>query len=284
MKLLQAWNLHRSLSPQQRNFLREKKINLRIRRSEWFEFLGPVARLDRASNKLRPFLAWTVFIAVSCSIMAYMIAPPSLALLPSLVAIAALAARFKLSKIDLPDHLHEFVLPVFALLQEETTPRTEIALKLDLRGHATKDKVVSATGPKNDQTKVYRDPWMECELELHDGTQLRWEILDLVRTRHRIKTNPRGKTKHKHKSKIRRVIDVRLRAKSKDYALDAATDPSNDKIRLDVKEGEKRNLVRVRILPNLFVPGTTPYPGELVDAIAAAYAHFRTPLQPVDKK
>lgn len=284
MNPLQAWNLHRSITPQQRAFLREKKINLRIKRSEWIGFLGPIARLDRASDKLRTSLVWVAIIGIPCAILfsSILSTPTSLLLLP--IAIAALVAKIKLSKLDLPDRLQDFILPVLTLLQEETSASTEISLKLDLRGHAAKDKIVSVTGPKKDSTTVYRDPWVRCELDLQDGSQLQWEIVDLVRTRSRIRINARGKTKHKVKSKIRRVVDVRLRAKTRDYALDAAGAPSNDKIRLDVKEGEKRNLVRIRTLTSLAAAGTSPRPVELVDAVAAAYARLSASIQTMDKK
>src|SRR5207245_9323709 len=106
--------------------------------------------------------------------------------------------------------------------------------------------------PKTGET-FFLDRWMIGKASLVDGSILRWEIADHVRQRKTTKRNPRGKTKIKTKYRIKRLIKISLALRQSDYTP-ALPAKARDGMSLDLKKGEKRNVLRAHrllILPEL---------------------------------
>jgi hypothetical protein len=179
----------------------------------------------------------------------------------------ALMGRF------LPKEMDGFIPPLLTLLREEVHPDSKLDLLLDLSGPG-KEKLLSdlsGTDALGRNVKFFRDPWFSGSARLVDGAELKWTFTDLIRARTTTHRSASGKTKTKTKHKVVRTLDIRLRVRSKDYAVDrkASAEPSG--LRISIEESDKRSQIRVRFRTLPLAVGYPPTLREFVDAVAEAY-------------
>lgn len=281
MNFMKALNLYKSLRPEQKDFLRGKRIRDSRDRAAWIGFISGMVAFDRELDKIRSVLAWTgglLFLPALAGAIGFSAYWPLL-LVP--LSFALFFIRSRLGGLDLPVSPGAFLIPLLTLLEEETEPETAIALNLDLRGFKRPDKIMSQSGPNTDRLTFYRDPWVESTFILGDGSRLHWEIVDIVRSRYRLKRGSSGKSKWKTKVKVRRIIDVRLRVKSKVYELDASkAEPPTPDLKVKLKPGERRGDIRIRKRFAPLTPDTPPEITDVVDTVAAAYRRLSASDKP----
>lgn len=275
---MNAWKTYRSLSPEQKQIISQKKLELNRPVDELLALLRPIATCDTLANKSQTRFGCTFAVLLLVTLASVIFfsnlgwGPLTLGALLLFVAGAVFTGWFwmMLRGIDVSNNLRQFVVPVLALFREDIDPRSPVHLRLDLSTpiHKTKKTAESDAYKAGVYHKVidttYVDPWMAAEAVLVDGTRLRWSVTDRIRERKKTKRNARGK--YKTKTKYRKVtdIDVQLAMKTKTYAVANA----------EVSDDGKRSKVDVQ--RSVRTASLDPIdPRALIDAIAGVYRAAR---------
>src|SRR5689334_1086536 len=205
--LMDAWKTYRSLSPEQKQILAKKQLEVDKPVDELLALLKPLAACDRMANKVQTRFGCTFGLLIVATLGALIFfsnlgwGPLTLALL-ALVLGATIAAGWFwiwLRSIDVSNNLRQFVVPVLALFREDIDPRTPVHLRLDLSKPTAAPKKTNEGAPYKHGVyhkvvdTTYVDPWMSAEAVLVDGTRLRWSVTDRIRERKKTKRNARGK-------------------------------------------------------------------------------------------
>jgi hypothetical protein len=247
---MSAWKTYRSLSPEQKQIVSQKKLELNRPVDELIALLKPVAACDTLANKSQTRFGCTFSVMLLLTLAAVIFfsnlgwGPLTLGVLLLFIAGAVFTGWFwmMLRGIDVSNNLRQFVVPVLALFREDIDPKSPVHLRLDLSKpiHATKKTAESDAYKAGIYHKVidttYVDPWMAAEAVLVDGTKLRWSVTDRIRERKKTKRNARGK--YKTKTKYRKVtdIDVQLAMRTKTYAVaDAEVSDDGKRSKVDVQ-------------------------------------------------
>lgn len=250
---MNAWQAHRSLTPEQKQLIASKTIDLDRKPDELITLLTPVASYDSVVDKMRKPLGCTGCAAVVACIplffffassdwQAWMYGVAFAAVL--VVAIAALVGWRWTNKVDLSDNLRGTALPLLNIFREDFARDEPVHLRLDLRPPTDKTKQVSVGEPYKHGAyykvidTMYADPWMDGEAVLQDGSAMKWSIVDSIRERKKTKRNARGKIKSKTKYTKKTKIEVSVALRTKTYAITPAGDS-------EIKRGEKKNVVTV---------------------------------------
>lgn len=263
--LIHSWKAYRKLTPRQKDFIGSRKIAEQRPLNDWLRFFRVLGSLDRYGDKARSISGgWAVlgFVLIFFSFIANAIAEfksePVLMITAGTAGLGALlmivfGANFlNLRRVDVPNTLRKFLLPVFMLLKEDVHRKTPPRVELDLTGAEEKEKLIkqweakgtagwTRAGILSEKYFVYRDAWASGNMRLVDGSVLKWQIVDVIRRRDRRKRNARGKTKTKTKYKIKRLIRAELRPLKSQYAVNAG----GDEVEL-IKEDERRAVLRSR--------------------------------------
>lgn len=162
----------------------------------------------------------------------------------------------RLSAIDIPDELRNFVGPLFVMLAEDLDPGKPVTLDVDLnrkrpshrQGGARTMPIAGALKAglfSPGITKIVEQhlqiPCFHLEGDLVDGSRVVVDVKDFQRVRTVHKKNRRGKHKSKSKTKTQRVIEAELTIPHKRYAVD-----TNSASQAKVKIGEKRSTLRTK--------------------------------------
>jgi hypothetical protein len=247
---MNAWKTYRSLSPEQKQIVSQKKLELSRPVDELIALLKPIATCDTLANKSQTRFGCTFGILIVVTIASAIFfsnlgwGPLTLGALLLFIAGAVFTGWFwmMLRGIDVSNNLRQFVVPVLALFREDIDPKSPVHLRLDLSKpiHKLKKTAESDAYKAGIYHKVidttYVDPWMAAEAVLVDGTKLRWAVTDRIRERKKTKRNARGK--YKTKTKYRKVtdIDVQLAMKTKTYAVaDAELSDDGKRSKVDVQ-------------------------------------------------
>lgn len=278
---MNAWQAHRSLTPEQKQIIASKEIDLNRKPDELITLLTPIASYDRVVDKMRTPLGCVGIIAViACIPLFFLFAGADwywkfgLAFVAVLaIAIGALWAWRWTKKVDLSDNLRGTALPILNIFREDFARDQPVHIRLDLRPPTDKTKKQSESAPYKHGVyykvidTMFEDPWMDGDAVLQDGTAIKWTIVDSIREQKKTKKNPRGKIKTKTKYTKKTEIEVAIALRTKTYAITAPTDA-------DVKSGEKKNVVTVsrRIRTGALDPIK---PTEFVDLVANVFKSVR---------
>ncbi len=263
------------LSPEQKGFVESKRIEATHTPDEWVALLADVASFDQAGDQQRTKVGWGCGTSVILTIICIAVFPP-ISPLPLVASIALTVLFLRAKKRDVPNQLRESVLPLVALLREDYEPGSPLTLTIDLRPADRKENEQSSRDmpgsgfPKVSET-TYLNGWLAGKGTLADGTTLEWEIADDIRERKVTKRNPRGKIKVKRKYKVRRAIEMRLGMRNDSYQWNPVGQPQGT-LRMKHKEGEKRNVVKVRrqsVLTGTQNPSLDVR--DVIDTLAGAY-------------
>lgn len=97
----------------------------------------------------------------------------------------------------------------------------EIDLRMDLSDPGQKQKIVGKGKAGTWNVVYHKDPWLNCQGRLLDGTRFSLQAVDLLQKRSRWKTNPRGKKKYKTKKKFGGELHLTLSYKPGKYGKTA---------------------------------------------------------------
>jgi hypothetical protein len=275
MGFLTAWVRYHKLDERQKDFMESKVLRASLPLDAWIRFLYPVTVVKRDVEAVRSWLVPGAFLCVLggiISVFAFRIGWPLLAI-PLGAFLGVYSSKMEIHRF--PPELDEFVLPWLALLREDVASGSPVLVELDLRGRdcsAKEQRERRQLNPDGADTQYYRDTWFSGEAAFADHAVVRWGITDQVRTRTRMRTNPRGKSRHKVKFKVVRTFDIQVRVRGKDFRVSAGGDEGG--VRTDIRPGERRTRVRSRsrkLLKSIYTP---PRLVEMVDAVAVAYRHL----------
>lgn len=275
---MDAWKTYRSLSPEQKQILAKKQLEVDKPVDELLALLKPLAACDKMANKAQTRFGCTFGLLIVLTFAAVIVASNfgwgarSLILLALFLGATIAAGWFWiwLRSIDVSNNLRQFVVPVLALFREDIDPKTPVHLRLDLSQPTASPKKTSEGAPykRGAYHKIvdtlYVDPWMSAEAVLVDGTRLRWSVTDRIRERKKTKRNARGK--YKSKTKYRKVSDleVQLAMRTKTYTVaNAAITNDGKRSKLAVQRSVRTNSL------------DPVDPRALIDAITGVYRSLK---------
>ena len=234
MRLISAYRAYRALSAEQKQVLKDKRLEGERTPQDWLGLLWGLAEYDREADAVRTQASVVMIVGPILTFLALVFGgamlspdgPPFLlaVLVTAAVAIPAVAVFIATRRADLADQLRRIVVPFIALIGDDMAPGRTLRLRLDLRGGAVKDKLREKL-PKYQKAgrtireSVYADPWMDGSASLDDSAQLHWRLDDEVHQYRISKRNARGKTKMKTKYKVRTLLDFALKLPAAGYRL-----------------------------------------------------------------
>jgi len=230
---MDAWKTYRSLSPEQKQILARKQLEIDRPVDELLALLKPLAACDTMANKAQTRFGCTFGLLVVVTVVGAILfsnlgwSPVTLAAIVLCIAATVAAAWFWiwLRSVDVSNNLRSFVVPILALFREDIDPKTPVHLRLDLTQPTTAPKKTGESAPYKHGAyykivdTTYVDPWMSADTVLVDGTKLSWSVTDRIRERKKTKRNPRGKIKSKAKYRKITDLDVQLGLKTNTYAV-----------------------------------------------------------------
>jgi len=203
------------LNSEQTNVIREKQVTLQRPINDLLEILGPVAQWDAAGDTSRKTLGCTaaaaIVIGVILCFVLWWIGVPLLA-----AGIVLIVVWSKKKSEDISDNLRKCAVPLLVALREDFSG-DPIELKLDLRPPMSPIKQTSKEKVDKVTTTIYTDPWMSGDGVLHDGSRLRWSVVETIIEKSYWKRGSSGKSKLKTKRKKHVEIEAGLTLKAKNY-------------------------------------------------------------------
>jgi hypothetical protein len=237
----------KKLTPEQQTIFRDKLIDGQRSPDEWLTLLTPVAELDEQCDALR-------------------------------VSRAGFFTRRFARKNDVPNGLREFTMPLLPILREDHDPDTPLELRLDLSGWEQDRKKIGTGDPykQGAYRKIvdtfYDDPWIEGHAKFVDGADIRFTVVDHVRSSRKTKRSSSGKIKTKKKSKKKIEFTVTCSFPARNYAAAGQPAPSGGVKKESVKADEERTVVKLNRVVEATSFYSTPQPELLLDLLANAYA------------
>lgn len=237
----------KSLSSEQQAFVSQRRIAGSRSCDDWLALLGPVAEFDSEVDAVR-------------------------------AGAGGFFARRFARKHDLPFGLRLFTVPLLPILREDQASDAPLELTLDFTGAEQKDKQQRVTEPyrKGAYHKVidtfYDDPWINGHAKFADGTELRFAVIDHIRSSRKTKRTPRGKIKTKVKAKKKTELTVTLSFPKRNYAeAENGGAASADLKKQSVKADEDATVVSLtRVVEPARMDGI-PEPELLLTLIGEAY-------------
>jgi hypothetical protein len=232
----------KALTAEQQAIVSERRVAGELRPDDWLRLLGPVAEFDRQADAARKDGGF-------------------------------FERRFA-RKHDVPNALRSFVLPLLPILREDHDPARPLELRIDLSGAEHPSKRVRASDPyrKGAYHKVvdtfFDDPWFEGHAHFADGADVRFSVVDHVRSSEKNKRSASGRHKRKTKRKKKTELSVTLSVPARNYvaAVGSGRAPKES-----IKAGDNRTVVKlggVVAQPSL---ESEPVVGMLLELISAAY-------------
>jgi len=145
---------------------------------------------------------------------------------------------------------NNFLHPMLAFIKEEMPPNGMLDLYFDV-GHwklpfyKVKDKDPLANRHVT-HTDFYIMKVFEAQSHLANGTLLKLSVKKMVRVRNITKRNPRGKIKHKSKTRYKLVYEVRLGFPATAFQLQAKPPLPIKDVKTKVASNDKRHTIKVQ--------------------------------------
>lgn len=150
----------------------------------------------------------------------------------------------------LPPRTVAVLVPLVRALSADLAPGEKLTVTADLRGAQVPDKQrPSRSHPvrppfRSAVDSFAVDPWLQLEATLRDGSAVRIVVVDTIRSRRVVRTNPRGKVKAKTKVKATQRISATRRFGRQQHLVHPAGPPP-PWIAVRIKPGQ-RVVVRAR--------------------------------------
>ena len=203
------------LNSEQTNIVQQKQVSLNRPINDLLEILGPVAAYDAAGDTSRRNLgcaaAAAIVVGIVATFLVWWIGIPLI-----VVGVVLIVVWSKKKNEDLSDNLRKCAVPLLVALREDFGD-DPIELKLDLRPAMSPAKQTNKE--KIDKTTIttYTDPWMSGEGVLHDGSRVRWNVVETIIEKSYWKRGSSGKSKLKTKRKKHVDVEADLTLKAKTY-------------------------------------------------------------------
>ncbi|MDL4820389.1 hypothetical protein [Actinomadura opuntiae] len=162
---------------------------------------------------------------------------------PVIQSLARHAEVVKRRKWRITPRTSRVLVPLLRVLAADMPPEGLLSVALDVRGE-TPEKMgaprqVPVTRPILSMTEWFVfDPWLRMRAELRDGSVVELSVTDRIRHRKFRKRNPRGKIKHKHKTKTVQLVGVTRRLGKQAVPQRPGTPPPQW-VRVQVKQGSR---------------------------------------------
>jgi len=247
------------LNAEQARVVQEKIVTLNLPIDELIGTLAPVAQFDAAGDSSRTKLGCAAAVAFLVGlIVTFVDVVPfhvviGIGLIAVGVVLVVVTSRRKAE--DLSDNLRQCAVPFLVALREDFGSEP-IEVKLDLRPPTISEKQMSKEKVDKVTTTIYSDPWMSGDGVLHDGSRLRWNVVETIIEKSYWKRGRSGKQKLKNKKKKRVEIEIDLTLRAKTYGV--AGDEKKQTLHAEAK------LKRDTLDP---IP-----PDEIINVIAKLYA------------
>jgi hypothetical protein len=206
------------LNAEQANIVRQKQVSLHRPIDDLIGILGPVAQYDAAGDSSRKTLGCTAAAAIVLGgIGLFLYVWVGLGLIAIGVVLLVVWNRKKAE--DISDNLRQCAVPLLVALREDFGS-DPVEIKLDLRPPTSAEKQTSKEKVNKVTTTIYTDPWMSGDGLLHDGSRLRWNVVETIVEKSYWKRGSSGKQKLKTKKKKRVEIEVDLTLRAKTYGVE----------------------------------------------------------------
>ncbi len=282
---MNAWTVYRSLSAEQKQMIRTKRVDLSRPIDEILTLLKPLAACDKMADKSRTktgcWFGFGVVLTIGLLIFFSNIGWSAITVPIFLLVVAAVVGGGVmwsfLRRIDISNNFRSFTLPVLTLMREDfdATKLVNLRMNLDAPNASSKKTAEGAPYKQGVYYKVidstYVDPWMTFSGVLVDGTKLSWNVTDEIRERQKTKKNARGKHKTKTKYRKKTDIEVEMALLKKSYAMTPSTDSA-------LTGDAKRH--KVSLEREVRTESLDPIdPRVLIDVVANVYRNTRKPVK-----
>jgi len=282
---MNVWTVYRSLGAEQKQILRDKKVDLERPVDELLALLRPLAACDKVADKSRTKMGCMFGAGIVLSIVLLIVLSNVgwnvltllvLALFVALV-VALGAGYFWMRKLDLSNNFRQFALPVLTVFREDFDAAKPIRLRMNLDSPTVDSKKTGEAAPYKSGVyhkvidKTFVDKWMTASAVFVDGTKVHWSVTDNILERKKTKKNARGKYKTKTKYKKKTEIEVEVGLLKKSYAL-------NPMDEAEMTSDDKRN--KVHLEREARTQSLDPLdPKVLIDLVADVYRSTRRPVK-----
>jgi hypothetical protein len=282
---MNAWTVYRSLSAEQKQMIRTKKVDLSRPIQEILTLLRPLAACDKLADKSRTKIGCSFGLGIVLSIVLLIVfsnigwsAITFLVALLFVAAVVGFGVMYSfLRRIDISNNFRSFALPVLTVMREDFDPTRLVNVRMNLDAPNASSKKTAESAPYNQGVyhkiidTTYVDPWLTVSAVLVDGTKLSWSVTDEIRERKKTKKNARGKYKTKTKYRKKTDLEVEVALLKKTYAMDALSEG-------EVSSDEKRN--KVQLEREVRTESLDPLdPKVLIDLVADVYRSTRRPVK-----
>jgi hypothetical protein len=239
---------YKALNREQQALIEDGRLSGARSVDEWVAFLEPVCEFDRMADSARLRGSGAGFFT-----------------------------RRYARKRDVPNGLRELVLPLLPILREDQDPAKPLELTLDLTGAEQDHKEVrkSDAYKTNRHFRVidtfYDDTWLEGRARFVDGADVRFAVIDHMRSSKRWRRNARGKIKVKRKRKKKIELSVTLAAPRRNYALSGAEHMARGVKKASVTPQDDRTVVKLTRALDVNRIDASPAVDQVLELIAAAY-------------
>jgi hypothetical protein len=274
-----------TLTADHRTVVREKVVEGDRSPDDWLALLAPLAVFDAETDKARRraggWLAAVIIIGIILTIVGLAVAPiagAAIGVATIVLGVVLWSVYRQTKKMDLANGPLAFAVPLMPILREDVDPEEPVHLRLDLAGYRAhgKDKGKSEPYKRGAYHKIvdtfYEDPWLAGHARFVDGTDLQFNVTDVVISQRKTKRNPRGKVKTKTKIKKKTTIQLVAGFPAKNYKQGEAKAAAPEGMRKEkVQPGEARTTVRLASVAKLAGGDAAADPRMLIDLVARAY-------------
>jgi len=235
----------KKLTHEQQAIVMDGRIQGQHSPDEWLALLMPVADFDQQSDALR-------------------------------VSKAGYFERRFARKHDVPNGLRTFTLPLLPILREDQDPAVPLELRLDLTGAEQKEKEVRTSDPytagryRKIVDTFYDDPWLEGHARFADGADVRFAVIDHVRSSKKTKRSASGKIKTKTKNKKKTEVSVSISFPKRNYETAGEPAKTAGLRKESVTPGDDTTVVKLNrvVVADYY---STPEPELLLQLLGDAY-------------
>ncbi|MDN5203663.1 hypothetical protein QQ008_19900 [Fulvivirgaceae bacterium BMA10] len=236
MSASKAISFYNSLSPQQKQFIKEKTISSTFTIRKWLGFLNKAVAYDtfgdKALKRMNVWLVVLIVFTVISSIFVTVIVAESgqafLILLPIILIALIIFQSMRIAKFkhrNLNNYLRLFFFPLLEVLKNKAGENAKLSANLDFRvprKALTPDK--HKVNGRN--LKLYQPKHILGSVMLLDGSYLDFIVGDDIKDFSYWKTSSSGKRKYKTKSKIVHRYFIKMTIPKEKYELKSTNLPA----------------------------------------------------------
>jgi len=197
--------------------------------AELREDLERIRELDKTSEGKRRVFGWTGFLSLVGAVVSFFALSDSESIAVSggltALGVVLLVMYWRWGRTDVENRRYELLGGVLGLLDADLQPGTPVVVRMDLRKVDDTSKLEERIDLGNAKIENFRDPWLAVSGRFADGTSFSLSQTERFQRKRTTKTNMRGKTKVKTKTKSAWESALGLRFKEKRYGHVAKVGP-----------------------------------------------------------